>query len=301
MKTSESINSGSVEEELEKTFRNADCRGFLHTLDIDGDGEVGLGSDDPVVTASSFKIPVALELGKQVASGEVDLAERVRVTSDDRVLGPTGLSGFVHDAEVSIRDLAYLMITVSDNTATDLVIRRVGLERVNATLHSLSLKRTVLVGDCRMILQTLLDDLGITAEQSGSISSLDPLLVRGARSVNAEQTSRSTPREMAQLVRLIWRNEAGPPEACELVQALMGAQVWRDRLLSGFPDEIRVAGKTGTLPGIRNEVGAVEYPDGTRYAVATFTVANSLALRLPAIDHAIGSAARIAVEALRLS
>lgn len=299
MKSSEAIQSGSVEERLEETFRAAECRGFAHAIEIDGRADVGVGSDHLVVLASSFKIPVALELGRQVASGDVELTERVRVTAEDRVLGPTGLSGFAHDAEVSIRDLSYLMITVSDNTATDLVIRRIGLESVNATLRTLGLTETVLVGDCRMILQTLLDDLGLTPDQSASISTLDPELVRASRSVTAEETSRSTPREMAQLVRMIWRDEAGPAEACELVRSLMGAQIWRDRLLSGFPDEVRVAGKTGSLPGVRNEVGAVEYPDGQRHAVAIFTVAESLALRLPAIDHAIGEAARIAVEALR--
>ena len=55
----------------------------------------------------------------------------------------------------------------------------------------------------------------------------------------------------------------------------------------------------GTWPGIRNEVGVVEYPDGSRYAVAVFTATERQAARLPEIDH-VGTAARIAVDELRL-
>jgi beta-lactamase class A len=60
-----------------------------------------------------------------------------------------------------------------------------------------------------------------------------------------------------------------------------------------------VAGKTGTLPAIRNEAGVVSYPDGRRYAAAIFTRADSLVPRQPRIDAAIGAAARIAVDYLR--
>ena len=67
--------------------------------------------------------------------------------------------------------------------------------------------------------------------------------------------------------------------------ALLGLQVWPHRLASGFPsDVIHVSGKTGTWPGIRNEVGVVEYADGGRYAVAVFTSTERQAATAPEID-----------------
>jgi beta-lactamase class A len=75
--------------------------------------------------------------------------------------------------------------------------------------------------------------------------------------------------------------------------------VWPHRLRSGFGDEVTVAAKTGTLPGIRNEAGVVTYPDDGRYAVAVFTRARTYAWQQPNIDAAIGTAARLAVEHLR--
>lgn len=64
-------------------------------------------------------------------------------------------------------------------------------------------------------------------------------------------------------------------------------------------DDVHVAGKTGSLPTLRNEVGVVEYPDGGRYAVAVFTRTAHTAATLPAADAVIGTAARTAVDALR--
>ena len=79
----------------------------------------------------------------------------------------------------------------------------------------------------------------------------------------------------------------------------MSLQVWPHRMTSGFPDQVTIAAKTGTLPGIRNEAGVVTYPDGGRYAVAVFTRSYTFEYRLPAVDAAIGTAARLAVEQLR--
>jgi beta-lactamase class A len=83
------------------------------------------------------------------------------------------------------------------------------------------------------------------------------------------------------------------------VRKIMGEQIWPHRLASGFPSRVRVSGKTGTLWGIRNEAGVVEYPDGGRYAVAVFLRTHDLGERNAPADAAIGRAARAAVDRLR--
>ncbi|GAA4307738.1 hypothetical protein GCM10023178_73840 [Actinomadura luteofluorescens] len=109
-----------------------------------------------------------------------------------------------------------------------------------------------------------------------------------------------TPRDMTRLLSMIWRDEAAPPAESAAMRRLFGLQVWPHRLSSGFPyDDVVVSGKTGTLPTLRNEVGAVEYPDGARYAVAVFTRSMVPVAVLPEADAVIGAAARIAVESLR--
>ncbi|WP_331271234.1 serine hydrolase [Arthrobacter sp. 35W] len=83
-----------------------------------------------------------------------------------------------------------------------------------------------------------------------------------------------------------------------MVRAEAG-KIWPHRLSSGFPSDVLIAAKTGTVPAVRNEAGVVTYPDGRRYAVAVFTRADSLADRLPDVDSSIGAAGHRVVEHLR--
>ena len=283
---------------LDDRFRAAGAAGFLHAREIDGDRTVGYRADELVVTASVFKIPVMVELARRFDNGDPAPTERVRVKPDDRVLGPTGLSAMLDEAELSWRDLAQLMMSVSDNTATDVIMRRVGLDAINATLAELGLERTTLIGDCRALLGSLTEDTGLRLDSDDRTGDDAERLSRW-RSLDPTRTSRTTPEEMTRLLAMVWRDEAGSPEACAEARRIMATQVWPHRLTSGFPDGVTLAAKTGTLPGIRNEAGVVTYPDGARYAVAVFTRADSYVDRRPEVDGVIGAAAFTAVEALR--
>lgn len=267
-----------------------------HVVDVDSGAQLGNRSDEPVVTASTFKIAVLLELNRQAAAGELSLTERVRVPADRRTKGPTGLSVMLDDIDISVRDLALWMMCVSDNTATDVLQEKVGTARINETLVELGLRSTFIEGDCHHLLSTLIED----ATRAGTVgSTLTPDQMAACRSLNAEQTNRTTPREAAELLRLIWTDKAGPPEACAEVRRIMGLQVQRHRLASAFGDGVTVSSKTGTLLRIRNEIGVIEYPDGTRYAATVFLTTESLARRQPLADAVIGQVASLAIQELR--
>ncbi|WP_327084887.1 class A beta-lactamase-related serine hydrolase [Nonomuraea sp. NBC_01738] len=278
---------------MREVFDRAGGRGFVHAREVDGPGEVCLDADDPVVLASVFKIPIVLEYARQAAAGELDRTERITVTAADRD-GGIGVDGCSDDVSLTLRDLAHLMMTLSDNACTDVLLRRVGLERVHATLAGLGLRRTRLIGGCKELFQQVRDEVGDIAEEDLTEAMARPLAVR-----DPGRTTSSTPREITSLLSRIWRDEAGPAEACAEVRRIMGNQVWPHRMSSGFPDGVKVSGKTGTLWGVRNEAGVVEFPDGGRYAVAVFVRTSSLGMRHPAADAAIGRAARIAVDRLR--
>ncbi len=135
---------------------------------------------------------------------------------------------------------------------------------------------------------------------TGARALTDPHVITRLRALDPARTNRSTPRDMTRLLGAVWRDEACPPEYGAAVRRVLGLQVWPHRLASGFPfDDVHVAGNTGSLPTLRNEVGVVEYPDGGRFAVAVFTRTAHTAAVLPAADAVIGTAARIAVDALR--
>lgn len=95
--------------ELGAIFDAAGAKGYLHAVDLASGREVGTEPDAPVVAASVFKVPVLLELVRRFAAGDPVPTDRVRVGSRDRVMGPTGLSTFSDDVELSWRDLASLI------------------------------------------------------------------------------------------------------------------------------------------------------------------------------------------------
>jgi beta-lactamase class A len=284
---------------ISDAFADAGVTAGFHAVDLTTGQELGLAADDLVVPASVFKLPVLVELCRQAAEGEIDATTPVEVPVADRAAGPFGLSQMQDTMTMSLRDLAWLMMGISDNAATDVVCARVGLDKVNATMAGLGLAKTAVNGDCRDIFATFTADLA-----APSMDELPELTWDAVNALSAVDPSRSlqqtTPREITRLLQLVWDDQAASPEACAEVRRILGLQVWPHRLASGFPeDAFRTSGKTGTLPTLRNEVGVVEHADGGRYAVAVFTRADSLAGKNPAADAVIGRAARIAVDFFR--
>ena len=123
---------------------------------------------------------------------------------------------------------------------------------------------------------------------------------RIAAAPDLARTTRTTARDMATLLRLIWPEQAGPPEACQRVRQLMRRQLTRPRLAAAFPAPAVVAAKSGSLAGVvRNEVGVIECPGGRGYAAAVFAQARRPWQDDAAINAAIGTAAAAAVSRLR--
>ncbi|MFE3323378.1 serine hydrolase [Streptomyces sp. NPDC059176] len=278
-------------------FAEAGVSGWLHAVDIDSGSQIGIGADHPVPTASVHKLCCLVTLHQHAAAGHLDLTEQIDCPPTERTPGPTGLAAMLDPVRMSLRDVAYLMMSVSDNTAADLLLQRIGLDAVNHTTNRLGLRHTRAVHTFSQLFATIREDAG----PGGAQALTDPHTIARLRALDPSRTNRTTPRDMTRLLCALWRDEACTPEHGVAIRRLLGLQVWPHRMASGFPfDDVHVAGKTGSLPTLRNEVGVVEYPDGGRYAVAVFTRSASTAALLPAADAVIGSAARIAVDTLRM-
>ena len=293
-------------DEIAATFAAVDARGFVHACEIGGASaglrEVDLDADHPVSTASVIKVVFCVAFARAVAAGRLDPRERVEVPAGLR-LGGSGTAGFADTPLVSLRDLALLMMTVSDNAATDVIYAQVGATAIAEVLDDLKLAHTHVRSDMTSAHRSVAGELGFpdTSDFDARLAASHPEAVAALAWVDPARANATTPRDMTSLLTAVWTDRAGPPPACAFVRDAMGRQENTQRIASGFGDGdgVTTAGKTGTIPFVRNEAGVVSYPDGRRFAVAVFTRSDSLADRNPALDAAMGQAARLAVDSLR--
>lgn len=248
--------------------------GQLHVVDLDDpERSLGLDADRPAVLSSVFKLHLVVALLRAADRG-LDVRARVRV-GPGRTRGSPGLAMLDDASELSLRDLAALSLTVSDVAAADALYDALGGEpALREPLGPLGLTATRLHGCCRDLLDALDADDG-------------------------RPVSSATPRDLTALLAALWADRAASPEACAHVRRLMHAQALRPRLAAGFPeDEWSTATKSGTLPGLRNDVGVVEHADGRRFAVAVSVRAAPGAPPSAGDDAFLGRLARSAVDAL---
>src|SRR4051794_8478025 len=125
---------------------------WVHARTISGDREWGIGDTDTVVTASVYKTTVLLELACQYDEGLLSPTQRGTVPARTRTLGPSGISAMLDEVQMSLRDLAFLMMSVSDNTATDVLQALVRTDRINQRLRSLGIANTYIRVDCAALL-----------------------------------------------------------------------------------------------------------------------------------------------------
>ncbi|QCQ92532.1 serine hydrolase [Rhodococcus sp. SGAir0479] len=282
-------------------FADAGVRGWVHAVPVRGAAaETGLDADAPVVMASVYKLPVLVTFCRMVDSGDLDPREQVTLEPEGRTPGPTGISQFLDPVRLSWRDAVRSMMTLSDNAAADEVLRRIGVDRVNETMQTLGLHSTRVLGGTAQILQRLVDDTETRspAEAFAALGDNDTI-VRPA-GYDPVLSSATTARDMTTLLSALWRGACASAEQSAFMRAVTASQVSTARLRSGFPfADVTVAGKTGTLGAVRNEVGVIEFPDGDAFAVAVFTRAARADPLLPKADAVIGQAARVAVAELR--
>lgn len=290
---------------LSELFADAGVRGWMHAVPVSvpvlgAEVETGLDADEPVVMASVYKLPVLVTFCRMVDAGDLDPREQVTLEPDGRTPGPTGVSQFLDPVRLSLRDAVRSMAAVSDNAAADEVLRRVGVDRVNETMHALGLRSTRVLGGTAHILQRLVDDTetGSPAEAFAVIGDNDTVV--RPTGYDPVLSSATTARDMTLLLSAVWSGACASAEQTAFMRGVLSSQVFTARLRSGFPySDVTVAGKTGTLGAVRNEVGVIEFSDGAAFAVAVFTRAARADPLLPKADAAIGRVARAAVADLR--
>ena len=221
-------------------------------------------------TASTLKVPVLVELYRQVDQGIVDPDRRIELT--DRLRAPGGgvVKELANGLNPTVHDLSLLMIIISDNTATDLLYDLVGRDRLNQTMQELGLTKTRIPMSCRELLYSMYgvetDDIRegtrLVAERLATGE-----VVADSDGVSEERSDVSTPSDMVRLLKLIRGGDVLSAASREAVLDILGRQQAQTIIPYYLPPGTKTAHKTGGVTGVRCDVGIVYAPSGA-YALA---------------------------------
>lgn len=204
-----------------------------------------VNADTVFPQASSIKIPLLIELMRQAQSGKLNLSERIEIHHAGLV-GGSGVLQFLFDggSAISLHDLAVLMVVLSDNSATNLLIDRVGMDNVNIMLDGLGLRQTRLA-------RKMID---IAAER-------------------ADRENHSTPREMGTLVEMLNAGKLLDPSHTRMALEIL--EYPKDSpIRAGVPEGVTVAEKPGSLSGAQCDTGIV-FLEGRPYVISVMTTYNT--------------------------
>ncbi len=230
-----------LQRELERAVEQFDGVMGIAVKDLGGSEAFTVNADTVFPQASSIKIPVLLELYRQAQTGTVKLDERVEISKALLAGGSGVLQNFADGGSaLSLRDLAVLMIVLSDNTATNILIDRVGMEKMNGLLAHHGLRQTRLQ---RRMLDT-------EAQRAG-------------------RENLSTPLEMVWLLGLLHQGKILNAENTAAVIEILSYPK-NTALRRGLSGNVRLANKPGSLTGVACDSGIV-YLEGRPYAISVMT------------------------------
>lgn len=231
--------------------------------------EIAINPDDYFPTASTLKVPVLYTFMQACDAGDLDPEERVTLRHADRVPGSGVLQDMDEGLQPTWRDVAELMITVSDNYATDLLFARLGKARIAAACRTLGMTKTSLPLTIKELFceATGLDaaDPDLTYERLRDALRETPADPERITYVDDPRNDVSSPRDMVRCLQAIEAGEGLTAESRQGAIDILLHQKYSTILPFHLPDDIRIAHKTGSMKGIRNDVGIVYAPAGPYY------------------------------------
>jgi len=260
----------------------------------------------PYPLASVFKLPVMIELVRQIEKGQkgLSLDRQLTVTAAEKCVGSGTLQNAANGTPVRVERLVELMETISDNTATDMLFKLIGYQSVNAMMAELGLKNTdIFLTNRQAWLISLgqssdfkgLSPAGIAAKWKGmnaeqrhaaalraekenlklSLSRFQALEdASAARNTHAEDVlvagtvdNMASAADLADLLVKLQKGELLNQRWTRYCLDVLGRQKYNTRIPRNLPEGVRVYHKTGTIAGVVNDAGLIELGDGSFLAV----------------------------------
>lgn len=292
-----------LQKKIEAAMRAADAHMGVAMRHLERGDEIEIDATESFPMASVLKIPVLVEAARQMDAGKFTLDDRWELTVAEKNLGSGVLTFFDDGLMPTVRDLLTLMIIISDNTATDMVINRLGITNITKSMRQLELQDIHLPLTIRQIFESILPSADPTQDpyEMALEHTEFSAPTNAAGYSKGPENNVSTPRDMTKLVELIYSGRAASRAATDEMLRILLKQTLNDRLPRFLPPGTRVAHKTGTLSGFRNDAGIIYVDDEQHVAITVFAEWDSKAVkddqaaerqRMYDIDSAFGHIAR---------
>jgi beta-lactamase class A len=248
------VSAKSLQEDLRSRIGGFEGTVYLYAKNLDTGVSVGIRESVPVRTASTIKLPILVAVFDAVSRGKAGWSDRLTLTSADKVSGSGVLGTEFSDGEqLRLSDVAHLMIVLSDNTATNMILERFTADAVNAYLDKLGLRST------RSLRKVRGDGNQLKAPSGWSSAGKLPENQKYGLGV-------STPRDMVAILEKLEKGEIVSPEASKEIIAIM-KRCQDNTGIRRRIGELPVANKSGSLDTLRSDMGIV-YAKGGRIAMA---------------------------------
>ena len=276
-----------LERELNRLAKAAGGTVGVSAVHIESGRRVALNPNERFPMASTYKVPIAVQLLTRVDRGEVMLEQMMELKASDLHPGSGTLTPLLHQPGVvlSVRNLLELMLRVSDNSATDLLLRLAGgPEAVTACMRAWDIRDMEI---SRPTVNLLADYEGYTLppEREWTPELFQKLYATttsesrraAARKFEADPRDTSTPEAMVMLLERIYRGGLLKPESgALLIDILERCQTGETRLKGILPPQTVVAHKTGSMGGTTNDVGIITLPDDAGHVALAVFVKSSV-------------------------
>ncbi|MGE5101254.1 MAG: serine hydrolase, partial [Deltaproteobacteria bacterium] len=261
---------GSLAATIQARLDSLPAHSTFYAKQLSTGREVAIRADDPMNTASVIKIPVMVLAFRDADAGRLNLDERYTIRAEDLRRGTGLLQGFAVGLAPTLRDLITQMIITSDNTATDIMIGKVGLARVNRLLDSLGYRETRLrttVGQAFRGLWELADPKNAAMTDREVFERGSPSDSGAARRNHAfvldsaKWLGRTTAREISRLLEQLESGQLASAKSTAEMRRILRQQVYTSRLPQRVRFRVSMGHKTGDWPPLLgNDVGIMYAP-----------------------------------------
>lgn len=224
--------------QLERLVSDAPGEVAISVVDLKNGSALSINGNENLPAASTIKVPIMVEVMRQIALGRFGFYRTVSLRDADRDCGYGDLCAAPWGEKYTVWELLWRMITVSDNTAANMLIRLVGRQNINQTMDGLGLTQTW---------------LGDSIHSDGDVRAL-----------------RTSSNDMMRLLGMIAERRLIDARACDAMLEILAGQRHNTMIPAWLPKSVVIAHKTGTLHDTLNDVGIVEL-NGAPYVICVFT------------------------------